>query len=345
MFKPNFRVTNKIIRHLTDIAGGRELILNSPLLPKMEVKLHKTAIVKMAHHSTSIEGNPLTLEQVKDLLAGKEIAAWEKDKKEVINYVKVLEYIDKLGEQGVIEISNEIILKIHNITTRGILSSDESGKYRKIPVAVVNGFGRIAFQPPPENTIPNLMKNFISWLNSTQANELYPVLLSGISHYEFVRIHPFVDGNGRTARALATLILYLKGFDTKRFFALDDYYNEDRKRYYSALQTVNRKTLDLTSWLEYFCEGVAVSMNRVKEEVLELSLDRKIKEEKGQIFLNERQRKILKYLQTNPRINISDIQNMFNISREMANRVIKILIDQDLIARRGKGKATYYELV
>lgn len=85
---------------------------------------------------------------------------------------------------------------------------------------------------------------------SSQAQELYPVILGGISHYEFVRIHPFVDGNGRTARALSTLILYFKGFDTKRFFALDDYYNEERGRYYGALQTVDPKTLDTTKWLE-----------------------------------------------------------------------------------------------
>jgi len=89
MFKPNFKITNKIINHIADIAAARELILNASLLPQWEVKLRKEAIVKMAHHSTSIEGNPLTLEQVMNLIAGKEIAAWEKDKREVINYVKV----------------------------------------------------------------------------------------------------------------------------------------------------------------------------------------------------------------------------------------------------------------
>ena len=344
MFKPNFRVTNKIIKYLTDIAAARELILNASLLPQWEVKLRKDAIVKMAHHSTSIEGNPLTLEQVKNLLAGKEISAWDKDKKEIINYVKVLEFIDKLGEEGIKNITEEITLKMHHFTTQGILPEDKSGCYRKVPVAVVNAYGKVIFQPPSENRVANLMKDFVLWLNSVQAQELYPVLLSGISHYEFVRIHPFVDGNGRTARALSTLILYLKGFDTKRFFALDDYYNESRGKYYAALQTVDQKTLDITLWLEYFCEGVAVSMGRVKEAILELSFDRRVKEKKGQIFLNERQRKVLKYLQTNLKITTNEYQNMFNVSERTARSHLNELVKLDLIKPVGPQKGRYYVL-
>jgi len=344
VFKPNFRITNKMINYLTDIAAARELVINAPLLPQWEVKLRREAIIKMAHHSTSIEGNPLTLEQVMNLLAGKKIAAWEKDKREVINYVKVLEYIDKLGEEGVKHITEEIILKIHQLTTQDLLPVGQSGCYRKVPVAVVDGYGKIVFQPPPENKVPDLIKDFVLWLNSDQARDLYPVLLSGTSHYEFVRIHPFVDGNGRTARALATLILYLKGFDTKRFFALDDYYNEDRERYYAALQTVDQKTLDITLWLEYFCEGVAVSMNRVKDAVLELSFDRRVKEKKGQIFLKERQRKVLKYLQTNLRITTDEYQNMFNVSERTARNHLSELVKLDLIKPIGPQKGRYYVL-
>ena len=345
MFKPNFKITNKIINYIVDISAARELILNASLLPQWEVNLRREAIVKMAHHSTSIEGNPLTLEQVKKLLVGNKVTAWQKDKDEVLNYVGVLEYIDKIGDKKVKNITEEIILKIHQINTKNILEKEQSGFYRKIPVAVVNGYGKVVFQPPPVNKVSSLMKDFVLWLNSSQARELYPVILSGISHYEFVRIHPFVDGNGRTARALSTLILYLKGFDTKRFFALDDYYNEDRVRYYGALQTVDQKTLNITQWLEYFCEGVAVSMNKVKDTVLQLSYDRRLKDRRGQVFLNERQIKILKYLQVNPRINSSEIQKMFNVSRETANRIIRVLLEQNLIVRAGKGKATYYVLL
>jgi len=346
MYRPNFTITNKILNHIAEISASREVILNAPLLPKWEVKLRKEAILKMTHHSTSIEGNRLTMEEVNRLLRGEDIAAWEKDKKEVLGYAKVLEYIDNLGEKCVGNITEDIILKIHRLNTQGILTDSEAGHYRKVEVAVVNGLGRVTFQPPEASQVPALMHDFVAWLNGKEAKESHPVLMSGIAHYEFVRIHPFVDGNGRTARALATLILYLRGFDTKRFFALDDYYNEERSRYYEALQTVDPQTINITQWLEYFMEGAAVSMGRVKQAILDLSVDLRLKEQRGQIYLNDRQMNILKYLQTNPRITISEIQNMFDkkISRDTANRDLKPLLENKLVKRIGKGRAIYYEL-
>lgn len=344
MYQPNFKITNKILNQIAKISASREVILNAPLLPKWEVKLRKKAILQMAHHSTSIEGNRLTMDEVDKLLRGEDIPAWEKDKREVRGYVNVLEYIDKLGDKRVGKISEDIILEIHRLNTEGILEDSQAGHYRKVQVAVVDGLGNIVFEPPQIEEVPYLMKEFISWLNNPRTRELYPVLVSGISHYEFVRIHPFVDGNGRTARALATLILYLRDFDTKRFFALDDYYNEDSAQYYAALKTVDPATIDITKWLEYFTEGVAVSMGRVKRAILDLSKDRQLKEKQGPVYLDDRQMQIIKYLQTNPRLTISEIQEMFDISRDTANRILQLLLEKDLVERKGKGRATYYRL-
>lgn len=132
------------------------------------------------------------------------------------------------------------------------------------------------------------MGEFVKWLNSNDSSQLNPILIAGIAHYEFVRIHPFVDGNGRTARALATLILSLKEFDLKKFFALDDYYDSDRISYYRALNSVDQKTLDLTGWIEYFTDGVLLSIQKVKEKVSQLSLEKHKKEAKGQVALTEK---------------------------------------------------------
>jgi len=342
MFKPKFEYDRKIVNNLVEITSAREIILNAYLIPKWDISLRREALIRATHASTSIEGNPLTLEEVNRLAHGKEVTAARKTKQEVLNYLGVLENIDKYQKDD--RITEKSILKLHKDITKDTLENPfYEGKYRDIQVYVGDRItDEVIFMPPPPEKVPNLMKEFVSWLNSNDFFELHPVLIAGISHYEFVRIHPFVDGNGRTARALATLILYLREFDIKRFFALDDYYDSDRTAYYTALKSVDQKTFDLTNWLEYFTDGVLISISRVKEKVLRLSIERKKKEKMGQIALTERQMKILEYIQRNGRMTSGEIQKMFKISRQAAHKEIKKLISIDVIEAKGAGKAIYY---
>ena len=196
----------------------------------------------------------------------------------------------------------------------------------------------------PSEKISFLMKEFINWLNSDDVSQLHPVLIAGLSHYEFVRIHPFVDGNGRTARALATLILYLREFDIKRFFALDDYYDGDRSAYYNALKSVHPKTLDLTSWLDYFTDGVRISISRVRGEILRLSSAKLKRGAKGQIALTNRQIKIIEYIQKTGRITAGDTAKMFNITRQAALKELSKLVEKEIIELKGKGRGAHYIL-
>ena len=342
MFEPNVRYTNKIVNNLVEIASAREVILNSYLVPKWEVSLRREALIRATHASTAIEGNPLTLEEVSNLAQGRKVTATRKAKQEVLNYLNVLDKIDRYHEKGVI--TEHSILTIHKALTRDTLDNpDWEGTYRNIQVVVGNRItGEVIFTPPPPEDVPRAMADFIPWLNSKMAFDLHPVLVAGISHYEFVRIHPFVDGNGRAARALATLILYLRGFDIKRFFTLDDYYDSDRPAYYAALQSVNQETLDLTGWLEYFTDGVLLSLSKVKERVLQLSLEKHKIDVKGQIALSERQMRIIEHIQSNGRITSGEIQKMFGISRQATHTELKNLMELDIIEQKGAGKSTYY---
>lgn len=344
MFKPNFRYTDKIVSDLTQIAAARELILNSPFIPKWEVSLRRDAIIRCAHSSTAIEGNRLSLEQVSDLANGREIMATRKDKQEVLNYLKVLESIDKLTDGE--KITEKNLLHIHKLVTQDTLENpSDCGNYRNRYVIVGNRLtGEVIFRPPANEDVPKLMKALIAWINSPEAQTLDPVVEAGISHYEFVRIHPFVDGNGRTARVLATLILYLRGFDAKQFFCLDDYYDSDRPSYYRVLQSVDRKTLDLTSWLEYFLEGVKVSITAVKEKIIRLSSERLRKAKKGQIALTERQMKIVEFINQNGRITNRDVREMFKISAQASHKEILKLVESGVIEPTGKGRSLAYKL-
>src|SRR5659263_60949 len=342
IFSPNFRYTHQIVKNLVDIASARETILNAYLVPKWEISLRRDALIRAAHASTAIEGNPLTLEEVSQLAQGRKVTATRKAQQEVINYLKVLENIEKYQEQD--KITEKTVLKLQrDITKETLENPDHEGRYRNLQVYVGSRItGEVVFMPPPPEEVPELMKEFIEWLNSSASSQISPVLVAGISHYEFVRIHPFVDGNGRTARALATLILYLREFDIKKFFALDDYYDSERTAYYHALKSVEQKTLDLTDWLEYFTDGVLLSIAKVKEKALQLSLEKHKKESKGQIALTEKQTKIVEHIISNGQITSGEIQKMFKISRQASHKEIIKLIELNLIEQKGAGKAIHY---
>jgi Fic family protein len=344
MFQPNFRYTNKIVRLLARIQAARELIINSPLIPAWEKQLQREALIKQTHHTTSIEGNQLTLEEVSLLVEGKNILAGEKDKKEVQNYVDVLGYIDSLEESG--EIVEEILLGIHRLTEKDILPDASAGNYRKAKVVVGNPkTGKITYVPPGSEEVPLLTRSLLEWLNSEEALDLMPALQAGIAHYELARIHPFLDGNGRTARALATLILTKRGFDTKKFFALEEYYNEDRPAYYSALANADVKGGDLTEWLEYFLFGIAVEISRVENTVLKLSNDRSMKEKYGQIGLSSRQIKAVGYLKEKGQITNKEYQELCDVSASTAKRDLQDMVDKKVLNQIGeKGQSIHYIL-
>lgn len=345
MFKPKFKYTNKIVKLLTRISAARETILNSPLIPKWNITLRQEAIIHSAHSSTSIEGNRLSLEQVSELARGREITATRRDKQEVVNYLDVLKNIKNLIKDNFI--TEKVILNIHRMVTKNTLDNPaDSGVYRNRYVVVANRFtGEIFFKPPQNQEVPGLVKDLVSWINSEESKELDPVIEAGIVHYELVRIHPFVDGNGRTARVLAASILYLRGFDTNQFFCLDDYYDFDRSAYYKALQSVKPDKLDLTNWLEYFTEGVNISTEAVKERILRLSSKRLRKAKGKQIALTERQMKIIEFINQNGKITNRDVREMFKLSNRAALDEINKLLELQVLKSQGKGRALHYVML
>lgn len=346
MYKPNYKITPIITRHIAAISSAREAILNSPLLPKIEKRLQKEALISRSHHSTSIEGNHLSKQQVAVIASGGKIDAAAKDKREVLNYISSLKFIDKHG-RNIKKYTSAVILKLHKLLTKGVLPPDRSGKFRNKMVYVVDSFGRTVFTPPKESDVASLVEALCEWLNSKEAKELYPVVTAGIVHYELVRIHPFIDGNGRLARVLATLVLYQSGFDIKDFFALDDYYNEDRQSYYSALQYVDPKKIDITQWLEYFIEGVAKQMEAIKTKVQIFSRDRNLINRIGRIWLNERQWKLIEYLKDQKRGTAKEYLSLIKekkVSERTARLDLEYLVKNKILKRIGKGPNTGYLL-
>ncbi len=347
MFKPKYTISDKIVHHLTEIAISREVIEKARLVPKWELSLRKEALVHAAHSSTHIEGNQLTLEEVSQLALGREVAAMRRDKQEVLNYLNVLSHLEKYVPEKIF--STALLLKIHkDLVKRALTRPTDEGTFRNRPVVIGHqdddGKTIITFRPPPAKEVPNLTQSFVSWLNHPQTKQIHAVLVSGVAHYELVRIHPFIDGNGRTARVLATLVLFMRGFDTRRFFALDDYYDSDRMAYYDALKSVNPKTLDLNQWLEYFCEGVAFTVSRVRGKIENLSRGRSRRESDVQVSLTKRQVTIVEAIGRSGRITNQEMQTMFKISAQAIHKEMKKLLVQKVVRLVGKGRGAHYEL-
>ncbi len=350
MFKAKYTITEKILNNIAQITAGREVIERAKIIPKWELKLQKEARIHNAHSSTSIEGNKLTLENVKALSEGKEVVATQKDKKEVINYLKAIDSISEYAEKKTI--SKQLFLKIHKTITEGTLKDNKNtGILRKQQVFVGRrvfdgtGFKQVVeYMPPDTKEVPRLVGEFIDWLNSDKAKTVNPVLLAGIVHYEIARIHPFIDGNGRTARLMASLVLFKSGFDHRRVFALDDYYDEDRLSYYGALKTVQQEKGDITKWLEYFSYGVLISTNRVKDTIMELDV-LTITGDKEQIELSTRQIEILKKIKEKNKITNKDLREMYKISRQAILKEMTKLIDMQIVELTGKGRNAYYKIL
>ena len=307
--------------------------------------LQKEALVRQAHHTTRIEGTQLTIEQVRDLIDEKPIVARERDIQEVRNYLKVAAFIDEVYGDPNMELDLRTIRHIHYLILDGIEGGYEPGEFRKIQNYVVNNKTKeVIYTPPPASEVPILMLELVDWLRSDEANQLSPLLKAGIAHYQLVDIHPFLDGNGRTARALANLILYHAGYDIKKLFSLEEYYDANPAGYYEALQSV-RTIGVLTTWLTYFTAGIAAEMQKIKELVLTHSRDRALRDKIGQVALSERQLAILAYIEKNGRITNRELQQLANLSHASAYKELLTLVESGVLVKKGKARGTHYILV
>ena len=267
----------------------------------------------------------------------------------MLNYLEALDRLYAFAEKGKIMV--EDLLEIHRMVSKDVLHDNKQcGVFRDRQVfvgrRVIDGTGikeEVDYMPPGTREVPGLVKEFVGWLNLDKTWEMNPVILAGIAHYEIARIHPFIDGNGRTSRLFAALILYLSGFDHRRFFALDDFYDHDRQAYYAVLKTAQEDNNDITMWLEYFTTGVAYSVNEVKEAVLKLG-SRKKRISKTQVSLTDKQMKIVEFLNTHGKAANKDLQGLFKISAQAVHKELAKLVALKVIKPSGAGRSLYYVL-
>jgi Fic family protein len=294
--------------------------------------LQKDTRTRNTHSSTAIEGNPLTLEQVRAVEEGREIpAVAARAKREVVNYFAALRFVEKNAQRKTI--SHEEILSLHKIMAGDVMDQGTAGRYRTIAVRV----GR--YVPPPPGDVSGLMFELLAWWNK-ESPKMSPVLSSAIIHYRFESIHPFADGNGRTGRALALWELYRRGFDTHHIFSVDEFYWENRPRYYAALDAVRREGEDLSGWLEYTAEGLQLTLERVWMRVQKLSAG----STRTKLVLRPKQEQLLQLLRDHKSMTPHEIWDAIGVTKQGAIKLMQPLLDAGLVRRVGTRKSGRYIL-
>jgi Fic family protein len=325
-FNPTFTITNAIAMALTQVERTRGFLEAATLSENWLRVMGQRALLLEAHHTTHIEGTRLTLEQAEMLFAGKNIPDSDPDDvRELLNYRKAFDLVAEYLGSGH-PITEGLIREIHRRLVDGVRgNSAKPGEYRLVQNYVANSeTQQIIYTPPPPHDVPDLMRELVHWLNAT--TEIHPVLVSGIAQFQFVHIHPFVDGNGRTSRLLSTLCLYRAGYDFKRIFTISEYYDRDRSAFYKAIQGVRDSGMDMTGWLEYFTEGLATQMREVTQRG-QLAIKRDVLVQRFQ--LNVRQAAAVDCMFEHGKITISDLESrFFNVSRRTLQRDLKQLVEK-----------------
>ncbi len=274
MFTPHFHITAAVTKALMSIEADRQAITMLPIDVEMLASLRETARLIATHYSTQIEGNRLTQIQVQETLAGARFPGRERDASEVRNYYRAIEEVERLAQRPQ-PLAEADIRCIHGLVMDGRLTPTP---YRDGQNVIRDSLsGDIVYMPPEARDVPALMADLVRWINDEMARgELPAPILAALAHYQFATIHPYYDGNGRTARLLTTLILHRTGYDLKGIYSLEEYYAQNLPAYYDALSAgtshnyyFGRAEADTTGFVAYFCLGMAASFAAVRSRAIE----------------------------------------------------------------------------
>jgi Fic family protein len=336
MFEPRYHISPLLLERIKRIAV---LVheLNKRVLPGIVLaQLIEEARAVSTFASTSIEGNPLPLTEVRAVLK-KQPQNLRQSEQEVVNYNQLLA---ALSGQTAVPLTTDLLLQVHQGVTQELLPAFQSGRFRQIPVIVQEPrTGEVVYLPPDHGEVAMLVADLLAFVEANRPT-LDPLILAGLFHKQMVIIHPFVDGNGRTTRLLTNLLLSGLGLNLLHLFSFENYYNQNVARYFQHVGIFGNyyelvETLDFTPWLEYFAEGILDELLRVEKEVAKVQAT-------PATSLKPHHQQILVYLDEHGFITDQDYARL--TARAKATRTLDFnyLIQLGLITRQGRGRGVYY---
>ena len=341
MLTPRYTITDRLLSNIKRVNALVNELNNRRFPNVVLIELEKTARAVSTYASTSIEGNPFPLTEVKKILISKSVHIRDSEK-EILNYNQALQNLNEKLEKAQVKLSLNLILRIKKEITKGLLPKFESGKLREKPVVVNDPRTRkVIYLPPDAKDVKKLIEDLIGFVNSNR-NEIDPLILAGIFHKQMVIIHPFMDGNGRTTRLATKVLLAEMGLNTFNLFSFEHYYNKNVTKYFQTVGEFGNyyeltDKIDFTPWLEYFTEGIIDELLRVQKLLPQVGMS-------PETQLKPYHLKMLEFIKERGFISDRDYAKL--VDRAKATRALdfKKLIELGLISRKAKGKATFYVL-
>ena len=297
MFKPRFQITPDIASALMQIEAVRRELSGLVIQPQLLISLRETATLTSTHFSTQIEGNRLTLPEVKAALKGAKFPGRERDETEVRNHFLAFEHMEKLATST----SPLLELEIQHLHSLVMTGKIKTSLYRNQQNVIRDSeSGKIVYLPPEAPDVATLMSELVTFVNDAIASNTLPVpIISGLAHYQFATIHPYLDGNGRTARLLTTLILHRAVYGLDGIYSLDEHYAKNLRAYYTALSIGHhnyyegRAEADITKFVAYFCKGMDDAFIKIRLAALKVGSSHKPQSPNLLRELDPRQRRLL----------------------------------------------------
>jgi Fic family protein len=333
MFEPRYDTTYFLIGCIEKIAAARALVTRTRTEEDVRAALEREMFERSVHSSTKIEGNRLSLEQVAALHAGDSDLAAGKDRTEVENAIAAMHWMLRKRHVAMTEAD---LCMLHAKMTKGLLPKERSGNYRTVQNYIVDGRGQIIETPPAPKHVAKRMKALFVWLTKNTA--LHPIVRSAIFHHEFVTVHPFVDGNGRTVRAAAQWILGASGYEPSVTLGLDEFFANDRRRYYDMIQETHGIDGDYTQWIEYVAEGLVYAADRAgvqKRHVLEQVTD----------GYTGKQQELLVMIKHSGLVGSAELCERMGVNRARMHEILSPLVEAGAVVKIGKARATRYRYV
>lgn len=335
MFQPRYQITNEIIANLLKIERSSSIVEQLPLPTTILEDLKKEAQETTVLLSTKMEGNRLSDEKKREALYQKKQTDEEQ---EIYNLMKAIEFLEE-SEQRQLAVTEEWIKKLHAVILVTHGRRPRLSEYRMYQNKVGDR-NQSGFYLPPEYTdVPVLMEDLIAWINAPEQHKISAPIKAGIVMWQFLTIHPYMDGNGRTARMVATYILRRSGYGLKGLFVLENFYDRNLNEYYKMLQLglshnyyFGRNDADITLWLEYFLNGLADVYSEAASVVQEKNKEL-LKVEPDLIRQLDIQQRLLfrQLVFKQDSITITEICKLLNFGERTAREKVKRWIEEGLV--------------